>query len=97
FALVAVDFGHAVPLAGDELSSDELRQCVWCFENGRAVGLSVAGGTVKLTKTSPADAAPGYMPLAGGVAVARVETGRAQAGDLRMLAALIGLADLLLG
>src|SRR6185312_6888870 len=41
--------------------------------------------------------APGYMPLAGGVAVARVEAGRAEAGDLRMRAALSGLADLLLG
>src|SRR6185312_11225414 len=65
FALVAMDFGHAVPVAGDALTPDELRQCAWCFENGRPIGLSVVGGTVRLTKTSPVEASPGYMPLAG--------------------------------
>src|SRR6185312_4927240 len=52
FALVAVDFGSSTPLAGDELNPEELRQSLWSFENGRSVGLSVAGGTVKLMKTS---------------------------------------------
>src|SRR5437867_11610313 len=37
-----------------------------------------------------------YLPLAGGVAVVGLDPRRAPSGDLRMLAALIGLVDLLL-
>src|SRR5713101_5998263 len=34
FALVAMDFGHAVPLAGGDVSADELRQATWSYDNG---------------------------------------------------------------
>ena len=96
FALVAVDSGQATHLAGDGLTDDELRQAAWSYENGHPVGVAITGGSVRLMKTHPDAASPAYLPLAGGVAVMRIGAARAGAGDMRMLAALIGLADLLL-
>ncbi len=96
FALVAMDFGQATPLAGSDLTPDEVKQASWSYENGRPVGIAVTGGAVKLMKTHPGAAAPAYLPLASGVAVIRVESDQGEPGELRMLAALIGLADLLL-
>jgi two-component system sensor histidine kinase KdpD len=95
FALVAMDSGHAVALAGSPVSADELRQASWSYDNGRAVGLSVADGAVKLTRTRPEAAGSAYVPLASGVAVIKVDDD-ATPTDLRMLAALVGLAGLLL-
>jgi two-component system sensor histidine kinase KdpD len=97
FALVAVDFGQPLALAGDDLSADELKQAAWSHESGRSVGIAVRDGAVKLMRTHPgAVSAPAYLPLASGVAVVVVGAERAEQDQLRMLAALIGLADLLL-
>jgi two-component system, OmpR family, sensor histidine kinase KdpD len=96
FALVGMDFGQAIPLAGDALTPDELRQASWSHESGHPIGVAVSGGTVKLMKTHPAAAAPAYLPLASGVAVMGIEPDQPDPGELRMLAALVGLADLLL-
>jgi len=96
FALVAMDFGNAVPLAGGEVSPDELRQAKWAYENRRAIGVAVSDGAVKLLRTQPEAAGPAYLPLASGVAVMKIEDDHPDPADLRMLAALVGLADLLL-
>lgn len=96
FALVAVDFGHAVRLAGSDVSADELRQASWSYDNGRPVGLSVLDGAVKVTRTRPEAAGSAFVPLASGVAVIKVDHDQPNPTDLRMLAALIGLAGLLL-
>jgi two-component system sensor histidine kinase KdpD len=96
FALVAMDFGQATPLAGGETTADEVRQASWSYENGRAVGVAISDGALRLMKTHPGAAAPSYLPLASGVAVMRIEPEQAEPGELRMLAALVGLADLLL-
>jgi two-component system, OmpR family, sensor histidine kinase KdpD len=97
FALVAVDSGkEATVLVGSELTADEVRQAAWAHENGRSVGIAISGGEVKLMKTHPGAATAAYLPLASGVAVIRIETNRPEPGELRMLGALIGLADLLL-
>ena len=96
FALVAMDFGEAAPLAGGDLTPDEVRQATWSYENGRPVGISISDGAVRLTKTHPGAETPAYLPLASGVAVMRIDTDQQEPGELRMLAALIGLADLLL-
>ncbi|MDQ6878434.1 MAG: DUF4118 domain-containing protein, partial [Candidatus Dormibacteraeota bacterium] len=96
FALVAMDFGVAAPLAGGDLTPDEVRQATWSYENGRPVGISISDGAVRLTKTHPGAETPAYLPLASGVAVTRIDTDQQEPGELRMLAALIGLADLLL-
>jgi two-component system sensor histidine kinase KdpD len=47
-------------------------------------------------KTSPESKEPAYLPLASGVAVMTIAPGTSDPGDLRMLAALVGLTDLLL-
>ena len=96
FALVGMDFGNAVPLAGGSLSADELRQATWSYENRRSVGVAVSDGAVRLMRTQPEGAAPAYLPLASGVAVMGIEADRPSPSDMRMLAALVGLADLLL-
>ena len=96
FALVAMDFGHSAPLAGGDVSADELRQATWSYENKRPVGVALSNGAVRLMRTRPEATEPAYLPLASGVAVMRIDPGRSDPGDLRMLAALVGLADLLL-
>ena len=96
FSLVAMDFGHAVPLAGGELTADQLKQAAWAHENGRSVGVSISDGTIQLMKTRPDPGGPAYLPLASGVAVMRIDVAHPAPEDLRMLAALTGLAGLLL-
>jgi two-component system sensor histidine kinase KdpD len=96
FALVGMDFGHAVPLAGGGLTPDELKQASWAHENGRAVGMAVSDGTIKLMKTRPESGGPAYVPLASGVVLIGIDSEHPAPEDLRMLAALVGLAGLLL-
>jgi two-component system, OmpR family, sensor histidine kinase KdpD len=96
FALVAVDFGQPSALAGDALTAEELKQAAWSHEKGRAVGIAVRDGAVKLMRTHPGATEPVYLPLASGVAVIGIAGDRTEPDQLRMLAALIGLADLLL-
>ena len=96
FALVAIDFGQPTALAGSDLSPAELKQAAWSHENGRAVGIAVRDGAVKLVRTHPGSSEPAYLPLASGVVVIGTDESTSQTDELRMLAALIGLADLLL-
>jgi len=94
--LVAMDFGNAVPLAGGDLSAGELRQATWSYDNGRPVGVAISNGSLRLMRTRPAANEPAYLPLTSGVAVLGIETEQPDPSDLRMLGALVGLADLLL-
>jgi two-component system sensor histidine kinase KdpD len=96
FALVAMDFGNAVPLAGGDLSPDELRQATWSYENGSPVGVVISNGSLRLMRTRPQAIAPAYLPLTSGVAVLGIDVEQPDQSDLRMLGALVGLADLLL-
>jgi two-component system sensor histidine kinase KdpD len=95
FALVGVDFGEPVALTG-EPSPAELKQAAWSHENGRPVGIAVRDGAIKLMRTFPGDSTPAYLPLSNGVAVIGIDEEVVEPGELRMLAALVGLADLLL-
>jgi two-component system sensor histidine kinase KdpD len=96
FALVAVDVGQPSALAGADLSAAELKQAAWSHEHGRSIGIAVRSGAVTLVRTHPDAAEAAYLPLASGVAVMVIESELAGPDELRMLAALIGLADLLL-
>ncbi|HEY8816006.1 MAG TPA: ATP-binding protein, partial [Candidatus Dormibacteraeota bacterium] len=97
FALVAVDFNkEATALAGGELTLDEVHEAAWAYESKRSVGVTITGGAVKLMKTYPVAATPAYLPLASGVAVMRFNSDHPEPRELRRLAALIGLADLLM-
>jgi two-component system, OmpR family, sensor histidine kinase KdpD len=93
FAIAGTEMSH---LAGSELAPDDLKQARWARENGRSVGISIKGGSVVPMKTYGAVTAASYFPLRGGVVVLGIDPRRIRPTDLRMLAALIGLADLLL-
>jgi len=95
FAVLGVASGQTTLLAGADLTADELRQAQWSFDNGRQVGASIRNGSVVPMKTHGV-AGLAFLPLAGGVAVVGLDPKSAGAGDLRTLAALIGLVDLLL-
>jgi two-component system sensor histidine kinase KdpD len=96
FALVAVDLGQPSALAGSELTAGELKQAAWSHENGRAIGIAVRDGTVKRMRTQPDTTELAYLPVSSGVAVIAIDEVESEPDELRMLAALIGLADLLL-
>ena len=96
FALVAMDSGHAVVLAGGELTPDELRQAAWAFDNRRSVGAAIANGSVRIMRTHPDVDEPAYLPLASGVVLTKIDPGGPDDAGLRMLGALVGLAGLLL-
>jgi two-component system sensor histidine kinase KdpD len=82
-------------LAGKPATVDELTQARWSYESGRAVGMSIKDGVVRPMRT-PGIALTAYQPLGSGVLVIGFGESASEDGDLRMLAALIGLADLLL-
>jgi two-component system sensor histidine kinase KdpD len=96
FALIGIEAGQPVSLAGSRLSDGESRQAMWSYENGRAIGVAVSGGVVKVVHARPHPDPTTYLPLAGGVAVIGFSSEVPDGSELRMLAALIGLADLLL-
>ncbi len=96
FALVAIDAGQPSVLAGGDLTAGELKQAAWSHEQGRAIAIAIRDGAITLVRTSPADRAPAYLPLASGVAVIGIDHELVQPSELRTLAALIGLADLLM-
>jgi two-component system, OmpR family, sensor histidine kinase KdpD len=96
FALVGMDFGQPSPLTGEGLSADELRQASWAYENGRPVGIAIRDGSVSVIKTRAAASPAAYLPLGSGVAVMTLDVEHPDPAELQMLAALIGLADLLL-
>ena len=85
----------ATTLAGAPPAVDEVRQAQWSFENGKAVGASIKDGQLHVMKTH-GGAATAYLPLASGVVVIGVDAALAEESDMRMVAALVGLADLLL-
>jgi two-component system sensor histidine kinase KdpD len=96
FAAIVVAAGQPTQLAGSTLTPDELRQAAWSYENGRAIGVVIKDGAVVAMKTPGSAENTSYLPLANGVAVLTLSPKRADEGQDRMLAALIGLADLLL-
>lgn len=87
--------GEAHQLAGSPLTGDEVKQAGWSFANGRPIGISIKAGAVVPMKSSGAVRGPAYLPLTSGVVVIALRQERDEA-DLRMLAALAGLAGLLL-
>jgi two-component system sensor histidine kinase KdpD len=90
-----MDFGRPVQLTGPQLSADDVRQAAWSYENGRAIGIAIKDGAVRIMPVAgPRQTA--FLPLASGVAVLSLKRQHAADSELRILAALVGLADLLL-
>ena len=88
--------GEAGQLAGEPLAADELKQARWAFEKGQAIGIAIKNGAVVPIKTFGAAPGSAYLPLASGVVGVALRPEAAGEAELRMLAALIGLAGLLL-
>jgi len=95
FALVAMDPGRPTPLVEGALTEEELKQAAWSYENGKSVGIAIKDGAVRLMSTSDGTQVA-YLPLSNGVVVLGIKSEPPRADELRMLAALIGLADLLI-
>ena len=91
FAIVAPD---GTRIGGSEVTADELKQARWSHDKGRPVGITIKDGAVATMKTHGAPSQAAYYPVPGGVVVVAFDS--LAPSDLRMLAALIGLADLLL-
>jgi two-component system sensor histidine kinase KdpD len=88
--------GEAGQLAGPTLAADEVKQARWAFEKGQAVGIAIRDGAVLPMKTYGAPASLAYLPLASGVVAVGLRPSADDRAELRMLAALVGLAGLLL-
>jgi two-component system sensor histidine kinase KdpD len=88
--------GEAGQLAGSPLTADELTQASWSRDHAQTVGVAIKDGAVEPMRTHGAASSLAYLPLQGGVVVFALRTDHAEASQMRVLAALIGLADLLL-
>ena len=88
--------GESGLLAGSPLTPDELRQADWSRDHAQAVGVSIKEGAVVPMRTHGGASSIAYLPLRSGVVVLGLRQDHPAAADMRMLAALIGLADLLL-
>jgi len=96
FAVIAVDFGQPVPLAGSRPTADEVSQALWSYENGRSIGIAIAEGAVKVMRTHTRVDSNAYLPMTSGVVLIALDQDHQDEGELQTLAALIGLAGLLL-
>jgi two-component system sensor histidine kinase KdpD len=88
--------GESGQLAGTPMAADEVKQARWAFENAQAVGIAIREGAVVPMKTYGASSSLAYLPLTSGIVAVRLRPSGEDQAELRMLAALIGLAGLLL-
>jgi two-component system, OmpR family, sensor histidine kinase KdpD len=88
--------GDAGQVAGSPLTADELKQAGWSRDRAQAVGIAIKDGAVVPMKTHGGAPSLAYLPLQSGVIVLALKNDQTEAAEMRMLAALIGLADLLL-
>jgi two-component system sensor histidine kinase KdpD len=96
FSLLSAATGRWEVVAGTPAGADELKQAAWSFETGHTVGVTVAGATMKLVRAHPQPAPLALLPVTSGVAVIGFASEPPGEDDMRMLAALVGLAALLL-
>lgn len=83
-------------VAGPPLAWAEQERARWALENGVNLGARLSGGRLELTRTFPPQPGPAYLVLTGGVAVLRLPEKPLEPAQRRLLAALLGLAGLLL-
>jgi len=95
-SLVAFEEGEPEVVAGSELPAEDLEQARWAYENGSNVGAYLRKGRLKATRTFPAGPRIAHVLVAGGVAVLRFREAAPDPDVQRLLAALLGLAGLLL-
>lgn len=94
--LLAADGGELAAIAGGPLSESELEEARQTLAGGTTVGARLRAGRLELQRTFPWQPAPVHVVLAGGVAVLRPPRAALSVESRRLIAALLGLAGLLL-
>lgn len=95
-ALVAETDHEPAVVAGGELAPDELATARDVMASQRHVGVRLHEGQLEVLRTYPPQTGPRYVALTGGVAVLWLPGRRLPVESGRLLAALLGLASLLL-
>jgi signal transduction histidine kinase len=95
-SLVEVRAGEARTVAGDELSEDQLREARRAYDEGTDLGSGVLEGQLTTLRSHPPRAGSAYVVLPSGIAVLGPPARGPDETDRRLLAALLGLASLLL-
>jgi two-component system sensor histidine kinase KdpD len=95
-SLVAGHPGGAELVAGSPLSEQELAAARSALAEGRSVGVRLRQGQLEVVRTYPVQSGLRYAVLGSGAAVLRLPQRRLTAESHRLLAALLGLASLLL-
>jgi two-component system sensor histidine kinase KdpD len=95
-SLVTFEDGSPEVVSGSELSTEELERARWAHENESNVGAYLSKGRLRVTRTFPAGPRIGNVLVAGGVAVLKFRETAPGPDVQRLLAALLGLAGLLL-
>ena len=96
FTLLAAQDGDLQPAGGDELTSDELQQSRWVLANQTPIGASMRSDGLSLVRTASEVPTQVILPISGGVAAMSLVPSRLDAGQSRLLAALVSLGSLLL-
>lgn len=97
FALVAIDEDGARQVAGGRLTDTDLQQAARAFADRQPVGVIVRDDALTVLEArTPAATTPLMLPLTNAVIAFLLDRDLDPRADLRMLVALIGLADLLL-
>jgi two-component system sensor histidine kinase KdpD len=96
-SLVVVEGGRAEVVAGNPLSAGELARAEWAAASGTNLGARLYRGSLEVMRGAEAASDEmAHVVLAGGVAVLRLAREGVGANERRLLAALLGLAGLLL-
>lgn len=93
-SLVWVEDEVGQTIAGPPLPADLLRQAVWAHAHQVPVGIAFRNGRIELPRTHSSRRGPGVLPFSSGVAVLRLDDAAMSEESLRMLAALLALAEL---
>ncbi|HEY4865678.1 MAG TPA: ATP-binding protein [Candidatus Dormibacteraeota bacterium] len=95
-SLVAFEGGEPQVVAGSALRAPELERARRAYESGEDSGASLHRGRLKVIRTFPAGSRVAALLVAGGVAVIEFRDQPLDPDTERLLAALLGLAGLLL-
>src|SRR6266700_65607 len=95
-SLVAGDAAGVRLVAGDPVGEAELEGARQAIAGRRNVGVRLRQGHLEMIRTYPAQPGCRYVVLSGGAAVLRLPERRLEPDSQRLLAALLGLAGLLL-
>lgn len=95
-SLLSFNGGGPELVAGQTVHPGELERAQWAHRNQSDLGARLDGGTLKLVRSFPSGPRTAHVLVAGGVAVLQFGEHQLDQDSRRLLAALLGLAELLL-